>query len=121
MVLARAVPAEGPVAVPPEVVEERHHEGDRGRGDVVQAERLVREREHAQVHDVAGPADRAELEELHPVVWAPYAVAHARVEAHRRVHTLCCGDARGGGGHARRSLCCRRLFGHGGQEGSEKW
>src|SRR3712207_7901572 len=52
----------GPVPVPPEVVEDRDHERDRGGGEMMQVEHLVGQREHAQVHHVARAAYRAELD-----------------------------------------------------------
>ena len=74
-----AASPERPVAVPPEVVQHGDDEGRRGRDQVVQRRTADARGEHAQVHHVAGRADRAELDQLHPVVRLAQARAHAQV------------------------------------------
>ena len=74
-----AARAEGPVAVPPEVVRHRDDERERRRDEVVQVEDRHAEGEHGQVDHVAGRADSAELDQLQPVVRLAEAGAHAQV------------------------------------------
>ena len=75
--------SEGPVPVPPEVVHHGDDERHRRAREMVGAEQLDAEREHGQVDHVAGAADRAELDQLEPVV---------RLAQYRRAR----GRARGG-------------------------
>jgi hypothetical protein len=77
------VRAEGPVPVPPEVVDHGHDERHRRRDEVVHAGQFVRDREGGEVDDVAAAADGHELHELDPVVLAPHPVPHAHVHGRR--------------------------------------
>ena len=74
---------ERPLAVPDEVVGDRHEEGDRRRHAVVDPEHMDAEGEHREVDDVPGGADEGEPDELVPVVRLAHPLAQADVEPRR--------------------------------------
>ena len=72
--------AECPMAIQPEVVEDRGDEGDHGRDPVVDRQRVYASRENSQVDHVPAGAHSTEADQLKPVVWSAQPVTHADVQ-----------------------------------------